>query len=118
MAKPTKDKIVTVNVSLAPRYKQKYAVLCDRTLEQIVAYAATNPGVFIFPFGTKQVLDVPDMRALMKPPLVDLYGDWIVKPMYIGNCRPIGDAIDRIIRASFGQFFADSECILMEWEED
>lgn len=108
-----KRRIVTVDVSkhLVFHSTIKYAILCDRTLEQIVAYAKANSNVYVFPFDTKRVEDVSDKSALMKRPLVDLYGDWIVQPMYIGNLRPIGDAIDVVIHAGFGQFFDDAECL-------
>lgn len=112
-------KIVRVDASrLEIRYSPKYAILCDRDLDQVVAYAAANPEVFIFPFATKGIAETADLSSLMDPPLVDQYGDWIVEPIYIGNLRPISAAIELIVRHAFEHFYDDAICILNEWEGD
>ena len=108
--------MITIDIShLEPKYQPKYAILFDRTVEQIVEYADANPEVFIFPIAAKSAYTARAYSALMKPPLVDKYGDWIVMPIYV-DLLPVGSTIQQIIGTGMGRFYEDAECILNELE--
>jgi hypothetical protein len=77
-------KLVHVEATLPPPQKHtaKYAVLKDKSVEEIRNFAIGHPGVFVFPFATKAVEECADYTALGS---VEAIYDHLVMPMYIGN---------------------------------
>lgn len=78
-----------------PPYRPKFAILKDKSAREIVAFAKAHPHVFVFPFWTKGVEEMPNYRRMMRRPLT--MEERIVQPMYIGNLDPIDEAIRQII---------------------
>jgi hypothetical protein len=118
MHKPKDYPVVTVKIPsylLPPPPKFHYAVLCDRSVEQINAFSEEHPKCWILPFFTKTVEDVPDCNTLL--------GDYIMRPWYVGNLTPrieaIKQIVENIIEIAEKPFFEGSpetewECILDE----
>lgn len=73
------------------KYVARYAVLRDKSVEEIQAFAIRNPNCFVFTFATKTVEECHDYT--------DLNGlgayDHVVQPLYIGNFKK--EYQDRII---------------------
>jgi hypothetical protein len=79
-------KLVHVEVKLPPLQKHiaKYAVLKDRSAEEIRNFVVVHPGVFVFPFATKTVEECHDYTELGSGEAIY---DHLVMPMYIGNFK-------------------------------
>lgn len=95
-------------------YITRFAVLCDRTKDELEHFAADHPGVFVFPFCTKSVEDVPDYNGLACRDAFASYLDssHIVQPFYVGNIRPKA-FISQII-AIWLKGCEPTECVLDE----
>lgn len=96
-------KIVHVNVTVLPEpytWPVEYIILRDKTRKEVLAVARNNPRVFIFPFATGKVEDVPDYRWLKRSG--DESRSYIVMPIYVGNLTPTEDAIQQIVKVSLG----------------
>ncbi len=96
-------KIVNVNVTVRPEpftWPVEYIILRDKTRKEVLAVARQNPRVFVFPFATGKVEDVPDYRWLKRTG--DESRSYIVMPMYVGNLTPVEDAIQTIVKGSLG----------------
>src|SRR5277367_1877809 len=86
-------------------YKHQYAVLCDPTIERIEAFAAGHPKCFVFSFYTGAVDAVPDWS--------DVSGDHVMKPWYVGNLKPVANAIQQIVLLAL-EGCGDVDCVLDE----
>ncbi len=94
--------IVTVNVSLPamPPYRPEYIVLRNKTLRQIRRVARQNLGVWIYPFCTGKVKDVPNYSGFQRRGKPE--DSYILQPLYVGNLKPVDDAIREILTHAFG----------------
>lgn len=105
-----KYQIITVDIGdmilSGSTYRPKYAVLMNRTRQQIVAFARAHPKVFVFPFVSLPPESCPDYRWLRRKDCA--IRDHIVQPMDVGNLKPMDEAIRQIIVASLRM--ALSEC--------
>ena len=78
-----------------PQYRPQYAILRDRSRQEVVAFARKHPDCLVFPFVTGPIENCPDYRRLFR--------NWdhvrmrIAKPMYVGNLEPMEDAIRQIV---------------------
>lgn len=95
-------RIVTVKAVLPAYqpYRAKYIILRDASRREVLDVARKHPGVFIFPFATGEPQDCPDYRWLKRTG--DSSRDYIAMPLYIGNLRPIEQAISETIRVAIG----------------
>ena len=99
-------KIVNVMVDPATlsspveRYVPRYMALRDKIRREVLAAARANPGVFVFPFATGRPEDAPDYRWLARRG--QGWRDHIVRPIYVGNLRPVDQAISQIITLTLG----------------
>ena len=92
--------IVTVQLSpafLGPAPETQIAILCDRTLREVLHFASEHPRCFVFPFYTKTVDEVPDLSSLGESE------DHIVVPHYVGNFSSIRSVISQILEVAYAE---------------
>jgi hypothetical protein len=70
-----------------------YAILCDRTPDEMLAFADAHPGCFVLPFFTGTAAAMPDCSALNST--------FIFKPRLIGNLPSVGYAIRQVVAVAF-----------------
>ena len=87
-------KLVHVEAKLPPLQKHiaKYAVLKNKSVEEIRAFVVAHPKVYVFPFATKTVEECCDYTELGS---CEAIYDYLVMPMYIGNFK--AEDHDRLI---------------------
>lgn len=99
--------VVTVDIShFVPKTVCEYAIMCDRTMAELLAYSAAHPGCFVFPFCTRSVEDVDDFSALSS--------DYIAVPLYVGNMDYPASVIRQVVDVHLGPLKPDAICLLDE----
>jgi hypothetical protein len=87
--------VVQVVLPKIPPYRPKYAILLNKTRQEIVAFARTHPKCFVFPFVTGPESECPDYRWLRRKG--DPIRQRILMPAYIGHLHPAEKAIEQIV---------------------
>lgn len=82
--------------------RMDYAILCDRTAAEIVAWAESHPDCFVFPFATKSVAEAGDYSRVRSPN--------VAMACYVGNLSAPADAIRVIVENTVGSP-ANSVCV-------
>lgn len=101
--------IVNVKLALAPKPEvpsiAHYAILCDRTSDEMEAFADAHEDqrCFVFPFFTLSVNEMPNCSELTHPR--------VVMPYYVGNLFPVA----KVIRQIVAQYCAHPEWASPEW---
>ena len=106
-------RLVEIKVEDLPPYVFKYAILCDRSIQQINKYAADNPSIFVFPFYTcaPSEIDKAVENWLTFPASGEAYMR-VLQPAYVGNFKPTVLAINQIVDFNIGE--GRRECVLDE----
>src|ERR1035438_5482796 len=108
-------KLVTVKVEGLPlrKYVFKYAILCDRSIQQIKKYAEDNLSIFVFPFYTcaPSEIDKAVENWLTFPASGEAYMR-VLQPTYVGHFKPTVLAINQIVDFNIGE--GRRECVLDE----
>jgi hypothetical protein len=85
--------IVTVQLTRLPKPScTPCAVLVDRSPKFLEAFSRRHPRCYVFPFVTKLQYDYSKLENL-----------YVVKPMYVGNLRPMRNAVRQI----YGGYISD-----------
>jgi hypothetical protein len=96
-----------------PLYRHRYAILRDKTAEEVLDFAKRHKKVFVFVFATKSIDECPDYSALDPVQHPDLYCSsddlsHIVQPHYVGNFVEPENAIQEIVRFSLAEDFENA----------
>lgn len=96
------SKIVHIDAKAEPPKPPvpEFIVLRNKTLRQIRRVARENPGVWIYPFCTGKVKAVPNYCGFQRRGKPE--DSHILRPFYVGNLRPVEDAIKGIVLHAFG----------------
>lgn len=71
------------------------AILCNRSLREILGFHAAHPRCFVFMFYTKRAKDVPDN-------LGDLPDDYhFIQPCYVGETKKPRETIERMMDVAY-----------------
>lgn len=105
-------KLVTVNVTLSPmpKYVAKYIVLRNCSCREVMATARKNPNVWVFPFVTHTVGECPNYTWLGRMAKRDARYSLVVRPLWIGNLKPVESAIEQIVVRTLG-----TDCEEVKW---
>jgi hypothetical protein len=107
-------KLVPILFADLPKYvyRPEYAILKDKSAEEVIQFAKRHRKVFVFVFATKSVDECPDYSLLAPPDDPDLVFDpdldHVVQPQYIGHFVDPEDAIQQIVKASLAEDFENA----------